>query len=108
MRLEVTVPEEYLGSITADLNARQAEIQQVLLRGRVQVIESIVPLERIFDYSEKVRSLTQGRASWSMEPKTYAPAPDEVRRRLLGEDTAIDPRRFGTSREAQADSRLCM
>jgi elongation factor G len=84
MRLEVTVPEEYLGPVTADLNARRAEIEQLYTRGKWRVIEVLVPLARMFDYSDKVRSLTQGRASWTMEPQAYAAAPDEVLRGLLG------------------------
>ena len=52
-------------------------------RGKLRVVEATVPLERMFDYAEKVRSLTQGRASWSMEPHSYAPAPDEVLQSLL-------------------------
>jgi elongation factor G len=83
MRLEVTVPEEYLGPVTADLNARRAEITQLLSRGKLRVIEANVPLAKMFDYSEKVRSLSQGRASWTMEPHHYAPAPEEVLRGFL-------------------------
>src|SRR5262249_5125860 len=84
MHLEVTVPEEYLGAITADLNARRAEIEQLYTRGKLRVIEGLVPLNRMFDYSDKVRSLSQGRASWTMEPHSYAPAPDEVLKEFFG------------------------
>jgi elongation factor G len=83
MHCEVTIPEEYLGPVTADLNARRAEIREVLSRGRLRVIEALVPLRMMFDYSDKVRSLTQGRASWTMEPSAYAPVPDEVLRQML-------------------------
>lgn len=83
MHLEVMVPEEYLGPVTADLNARNAEITEIITRGKLRVIEAKVPLARMFDYSDKVRSITQGRASYSMEPHAYAPAPDEVLRKLL-------------------------
>jgi elongation factor G len=86
MHLEVTVPEEYLGPVTADLNARRAEITQLLTRGKLRVIEALVALARMFDYSDKVRSLTQGRASWTMEPRSYAPVPDDVLRNLLNPD----------------------
>jgi elongation factor G len=86
MRTEVMVPEEYLGPVTADMNARRAEITEVLSRGKLRVIEALVPLAKMFDYSDKVRSLTQGRASWTMEPKTYAPVPEEVRREMFGTD----------------------
>ncbi|HEV3083477.1 MAG TPA: elongation factor G, partial [Gemmataceae bacterium] len=84
MRLEVTVPEEYLGPVTADLNARRAEIEQLFTRGKLRVIESIVPLAKMFDYSDKARSLTQGRAGWTMEPYAYRPAPEETLRALTG------------------------
>ncbi len=83
MRLEVTVPEEYLGPVSADLNARRAEIREVLMRGKLRVIEALVSLDKMFDYADKVRSLSQGRASSTMEPHAYRPAPDEVLQRLL-------------------------
>lgn len=85
MHLEVTLPEEYLGPVTADLNVRRAEISQLLNRGKLRMVEAYVPLRSMFDYSDKVRSLSQGRAGWTMEPHTYAPAPDEVLRGLLGQ-----------------------
>jgi len=85
MYVEVTVPEEYLGPITADLNARRAEITQVLARGKLRIIEALVPLRLMFDYSDKVRSLSQGRAGWTMEPRAYAPVPPEVLRGMLGQ-----------------------
>jgi elongation factor G len=77
MHLEVTVPEEYLGPVTADLNARRAEIKQMIARGNLRVVEAIVPLKNMFDYADKVRSLSQGRAGYTMEPHSYAPAPVE-------------------------------
>ena len=83
MRVEVTVPEEYLGPVTADLNARRADITELISRGKLRVLDALVPLARMFDYSDKIRSLTQGRASWTMEPHAYAPAPEEVLHALL-------------------------
>ena len=52
-------------------------------RGRNQVVDSLVPLRRMFDYSDKVRSLSQGRASWTMEPSSYAPVPADVVEQML-------------------------
>lgn len=86
MRTEVTVPEDYLGPVTADLNARRAEITQVLTRGKLRVIEALAPLAKMFDYSDKVRSLAQGRASWTMEPRSYAPVPADVLEEMLNPD----------------------
>lgn len=82
MRTEVMIPEEYLGPVTADMNARRAEIREILTRGKLRVIEALVPLAKMFDYSDKVRSLTQGRASWTMEPSAYAPVDAETRRQM--------------------------
>ncbi len=83
MKLEVTVPEEFLGPVTSDLNARRAEINKLENRDGICTLETIVPLSKMFDYADKVRSLSQGRASSSMEPYRYRPAPDEVLRALL-------------------------
>jgi elongation factor G len=82
MLTEVVIPEEYLGPVTADMNARRAEIREVITRGKLRVIEALVPLAKMFDYSDKVRSLTQGRASWTMEPSAYAPVDAETRRQM--------------------------
>jgi elongation factor G len=86
MRTEVTVPEEYLGPITADLNARRAEITDVAAHGKLRVIEALAPLAKMFDYSDKVRSLSQGRAGWTMEPRSYAQVSDEELRQMLNPD----------------------
>jgi len=83
MRTEVTVPEEYLGPITADLNARRAEITDVKSHGKLRVIEALAPLAKMFDYSDKVRSLSQGRAGWTMEPRSYAQVSDDELRQML-------------------------
>jgi elongation factor G len=83
MHVEVAVPEESLGPVTADLSARRAEIQSSTPRGRWWVVLALAPLARLFDYADKLRSLSQGRASSTMEPHSYAPAPDEVLKGIL-------------------------
>jgi elongation factor G len=89
MALEVTVPEDYFGAIVADLNARLATIESVTPRGRNQVVDSLVPLRRMFDYSDKVRSLSQGRASWTMEPSSYAAVPADVVEQMMNPDAGF-------------------
>lgn len=87
MRLEVQVPEEYLGTVLTDLQSRRAILEEeIIMRGKWRVVPALVPLARMFDYTDKVRSLTQGRASPSMEPHSYAPAPDEVLRAMTDPD----------------------
>jgi elongation factor G len=86
MKLEVTVPEEFYGPIISDLMARRADIDPGSVRGKLRVIDATVPLARMFDYADKARSLTQGRASYTLEPKAYAPAPDDVLQQMLNPD----------------------
>jgi len=84
MRLEVTTPDEFLGNIQSDLMSRKASIVSTEQRGELRVIVAEVPLARMFGYSTQVRSLSQGRASYAMEPLTYAEAPPEVLREMMG------------------------
>lgn len=78
MRLEVVMPEEYLGDFVADLQRRRASIEKTYQRGPMRVIEALVPMANMFGYSSAMRTLSQGRASCSMEPHSYAPVPAEV------------------------------
>jgi elongation factor G len=78
MRLEVVTPEEYLGDFVADLQRRRGNIEQTFQRGNMRVIEALVPMANLFGYSSAMRTLSQGRASYTMEPHSYAPAPAEV------------------------------
>ena len=83
MRLQVVAPNEYFGEVSADLMSRRAEIQETHLRGTSRVITAMVPLAEMFGYATTTRSLTQGRATYSMEPSHYAVVPDAVARTLL-------------------------
>jgi elongation factor G len=71
MRIEVTAPEQHVGDVLGDLNARRAQIQDVGFRGNLRVIFAKVPLRRMFGYSTDLRSATQGRASYAMQFDTY-------------------------------------
>lgn len=77
MILEVVTPEEFLGNIQSDLNARRAMIVDSDQRGDLRVLRAEVPLIEMFGYSTDVRSLSQGRASYSMEPCRYSEAPPD-------------------------------
>jgi elongation factor G len=74
MNLEVRVPDECLGGIMKDLGARRAEIRETEMLGGSALIHGLVPLAEMFGYSTQMRSLTQGRGSFSMEPYDYQPA----------------------------------
>ncbi len=83
MRLEISTPDDHVGDLIGDLQQRRAIIHDQQSRGHLTVIHAEAPLAELFGYSSAMRSLSQGRASCSMEPSTYAPAPDEVLKRFL-------------------------
>lgn len=83
MKLEVRTPEEYMGDVTGDMAARRAAIENVSMRGHLQVVTAAVPLREMFGYSTSLRSLTQGRATYTMEPLRYSVAPPEVGDQLM-------------------------
>jgi len=78
MRVEVSVPEEHLGDVINDLQQRRAIITDTALRGSVTVLTAEAPLASMFGYSAAVRSVSQGRASFTMAPLKYGPAPAET------------------------------
>ena len=78
MHLSVSVPEEYLGDFVSDLQRRRAVITRTHARGRDTVIDAQAPLAELFGYSNAMRGMSQGRATCTMEPSSYGPAPPEV------------------------------
>ncbi|MGL4943213.1 MAG: elongation factor G [Thermoguttaceae bacterium] len=83
MRLEVSTPEQYVGDIVGDLQMRRAIITQTEHRGHLTVVEAEAPLAELFGYTSAMRGLSQGRASSTMEPLSYAPAPPDVARSFM-------------------------
>lgn len=78
MKLDITTPEENLGDFISDLQQRRAIITHTQARGRSTVIEAQAPLANLFGYSSAMRGMSQGRATCSMQPSAYGPAPAEV------------------------------
>jgi elongation factor G len=78
MKVEVETPEEFQGDIVGDLNRRRGIIQGIDSKNNLTKISAIVPLEQMFGYSTDVRSLSKGRASYSMEPSHFEPVPNNL------------------------------
>ena len=83
MKVVVTTPEDYMGDVIGDLNARRGQITGQEFRNGVVVIESNVPLSTMFGYATDLRSRTQGRANYSMEPSHYIELPANLREKLV-------------------------
>ncbi|APC42348.1 elongation factor G [Clostridium estertheticum] len=85
MRVEVTVPEEYMGDVMGDINSRRGRIEGMEAESGAQVIRAMVPLSEMFGYSTTLRSRTQGRGVYSMEFAAYEPVPKSIQEQVIGE-----------------------
>jgi len=78
MKVEVVTPEDYMGDVIGDLNSRRGQVQSMTMRGNAQIISASVPLAEMFGYVNTIRSLSQGRAQYSMEFSHYAQVPQHL------------------------------
>jgi elongation factor G len=83
MQVEVVVPPEYMGDVVGDLSSRRCKIDMMDEKAGVKTIRGLVPLSEMFGYANAVRSLSQGRANYSMEPKCYHEIPKSIAQTLI-------------------------
>jgi elongation factor G len=83
MKVEVVTPENFFGDIMGDINARRGLVLDTSDRGMAKVVSAQVPLAEMFGYATDMRSMTQGRASYSMEPSHYAKVPKNVAEEVI-------------------------
>ena len=83
MRVEVTMPEQFMGDVIGDLNSRRGHVEGMDSRGSTQVVRAFVPLAEMFGYATDLRSMTEGRASYSMELSHYAEVPGNLAAELV-------------------------
>ena len=83
MRIEVTTPGEFLGDILGDLSSRRARIKGIEGRADFQVIQALIPLAETFGYTTQLRSMSRGRASYSLEFYHYAQLPEELSQKIV-------------------------
>jgi elongation factor G len=78
MKVEVVTPEDYLGSVIGDINSRRGQISGTDTRGNAQIVNAMVPLANMFGYVNQLRSMSQGRAQYTMQFDHYAQVPQAV------------------------------
>lgn len=83
MKVEVVTPENFMGDVMGDLNSRRGRIQGMEMRGNAQVITCFVPLAEMFGYATDLRSMTQGRATYTMQFSHYEPVPNNIAEQIL-------------------------
>lgn len=84
-KVEVTTPEEYMGDVIGDLNARRGQVSGMTDRNNAKIINAEVPLSQMFGYATDLRSKTQGRASYSMEFEKYVEVPKNIAQQVIDE-----------------------
>ncbi|HBG81313.1 TPA: elongation factor G [candidate division CPR2 bacterium] len=88
MKVEVTTPEEFMGDVMGDLNSKRGRIQKMDERAGVKVVDAHVPLAEMFGYATTLRSMSQGRAAYTMEFDHYEEVPRNVTEEIIGKRTA--------------------
>ena len=83
MALDIVTPPEHVGEIMGDLNGRRGTVREMTTRGDMQIVRARGPLAELFGYASASRSLSRGRASYSMEPDQFAVVPRNVREQIL-------------------------
>ena len=83
MKVVVIVPEDYMGDVIGDLNSRRGQIQGMEARNGSQEIRSFVPLAEMFGYATDLRSRTQGRGQYTMEPSHYVEVPKSIGEKII-------------------------
>ncbi len=92
MKVEVVMPEEYMGTIVGDLNAKRGQIQEMTDRSNAKVITAFVPLAELFGYATQLRSISQGRGSYSMEFDHYEEVPSNVSKEIVEKRSGMNRR----------------
>ncbi len=90
MKVEVDTPEEYMGDVMGDLNSRRGRILGMESKGGNQMIKAEVPLGEMFGYATELRSMTKGRASYSMEFECYREVPKNVQDAIVAKEIKIN------------------
>jgi elongation factor G len=78
MAVEVVTPEDFVGGVQGDLNSRRGKLTGIEVRGNTQLVRAVVPLATMFGYVNTLRSMTQGRATYTMQFSHYAEVPSAV------------------------------
>ena len=92
MKVEVATPDEYQGELMGDLNRRRGQIQGMETKGDLCNLQAMVPLESMFGYSTDMRSLSSGRANYSMEPSHFEQVPNSLLKEIV-EKNSREPAR---------------
>ncbi len=89
MKVEVTTPDEFFGSVVGDLNARRGKVQGSEERGNSHIVDCQVPLSEMFGYITELRGMSQGRAAYTMEFDHYEEVPRNIAEGIIGKSAPV-------------------
>lgn len=93
MKVEVTVPEQYMGDVIGDINSKRGQVKEMNDRGNLKIIDSYIPLAEMFGYATALRSMTQGQGNYAMEFDHYEEVPRNVAATIIESRAAINARK---------------
>ena len=83
MKVQVIVPPDFLGDVTGNVSSKRGKIESMGDRGQAKVVDTKIPMSEMFGYATKLRSMTQGRGSFTMEFSHYEPVPKSVEQTII-------------------------
>jgi elongation factor G len=83
MKMQAITPDNFMGDVTGDISSKRGRVESMDDRGQIKVISALVPLSEMFGYATKLRSMTQGRGSFSMEFSHYEPVPKNIEQEIV-------------------------
>jgi elongation factor G len=83
MKMQIITPDEYMGDVIGDVNARRGKVKHIDAKETSRIIDAEVPLSEVFGYATDIRSLTKGRASYTMEPAFFDIVPKNIEEQIL-------------------------
>jgi len=93
MKVEVTVPEQYMGDVIGDINSKRGQVKEMVDRGNLKIIDSFIPLAEMFGYATALRSMTQGQGNYAMEFDHYEEVPRNVAAGIIESRAAVNARK---------------
>jgi elongation factor G len=99
MSVEAITPEEHMGDVVGDLNSRRGRISSIEARSNSQIIHAQVPLAQMFGYATALRSLSKGRASYSMEPLNFQKVPEQILQEIMAKNAGQPAQRAGQEKK---------
>jgi elongation factor G len=99
MSVEAITPEEHMGDVVGDLNSRRGRIGSIEARSNSQIIHAQVPLAQMFGYATALRSLSKGRASYSMEPLNFQKVPENILQEIMAKNAGQPAQRAGQEKK---------